>query len=64
MAFIFVADRVKHVVIISDVKDKFWITDVWIQTKQSLKERLFIRTQTQNLQMFGVIRLVKLQNDT
>ena len=28
------------------------------------KERLFIRTQTYNLQIFGVIPLFKLQNDT
>ena len=27
------------------------------------KERLFIRTQTRNLQIFGVFPLVKLQND-
>ena len=28
------------------------------------RERLFIRTQTHNLQIFGVIPLFKLQNDT
>ena len=28
------------------------------------KERLFIMTQTRNLQIFGVIPLVKLQKDT
>ena len=28
------------------------------------KERLFIRTQTHNLQIFGVTPFVKLQNDT
>ena len=28
------------------------------------KERLFIRTQTHDLQIFGVIPFVKLQNDT
>ena len=28
------------------------------------KERLFIMTQTHNMQIFGVIPFVKLQNDT
>ena len=31
---------------------------------KSSKERLFIRTQTHNLQIFGVIPFDKLQNDT
>ena len=34
------------------------------KVKTKTKKRLFIMTQTHNLQIFGVIPFVKLQNDT
>ena len=35
-----------------------------IQTQKCSKERLFIMTQTHNMQIFGEIPFVKPQNDT
>ena len=39
-------------------------TAVMIQTHKKFKRTLFIRTKTRNLQIFGLIPFVKLQNET
>ena len=42
-------------------KDEYCIRSKHIKLS---KERLFLKTQTHNLQIFGVIPFIKLQNDT
>ena len=44
-------------------KNRELVPESWIQTHKSLKER-YLSGQKHNIQIFGVISFVKLQNDT